>query len=114
MENIVVEIINKSGNELPKYETLSSSGMDVKANLTSESINTCRKFGAVIHHIDEISSYEIIIGKGDRMIIPTGLFVAIPNGYEIQVRSRSGLALKSGIFVLNSPGTIDSKIIMKN
>lgn len=73
-------------NMLPTYETLNSAGVDVRANIEN----------------------RINIFPGCRALIPTGLVVGIPSGYEIQVRPRSGLALKSGITVLNSPGTIDS------
>lgn len=80
-----VKIINKSGNPLPKYTHNSDSGLDICASLKE----------------------DIILAPGTRVLIPTDIYVALPEGYEFQVRSRSGLALKSGIFVLNSPGTID-------
>lgn len=83
---INVKVYNGSNNELPKYETPGSAGMDVRADL--------------------LHSETLLPGKS--MIVPTGLFVEIPQGYEIQVRSRSGLAAKKQVFVLNSPGTIDS------
>lgn len=83
---IDVKIYNAGSNELPKYETIGSAGMDVRASLDQ----------------------AIIIKPGKCAIIPTGLHVEIPVGYEIQVRSRSGLAAKKRVFVLNSPGTIDS------
>jgi dUTP pyrophosphatase len=73
-------------NELPKYETTLSAGMDIRAN---------------IEHTVELKPME-------RKLIPTGIFMEIPEGYECQVRPRSGLALKKGITVLNSPGTIDA------
>ena len=79
-------IINKSAHALPNYETIASAGMDLRANI-SESI-TLKPLG--------------------RAIIKTGLFIALPIGYEAQVRPRSGLAAKNGITVLNSPGTIDA------
>ena len=82
---INVKVYNCSGNPLPKYETIGSAGMDVRA-MCSESIT---------------------IPAGQCRVIPTGLHVEIPEGYEIQVRSRSGLAAKKQIFVLNSPGTIN-------
>lgn len=81
-----IKIINKSDNPLPKYQTPGSSGLDLHAN------------------IDE----PITLNKNDIVLIPTGLFIEIPEGYEAQVRSRSSLALKNGIFCLNSPATIDS------
>ena len=81
-----IKIINKSKHKLPKYETKFSAGMDVRAN------------------IDE----PIVLDPMERTLIKTGLFVEIPRGYEMQVRPRSGLALKKGVTVLNSPGTIDA------
>lgn len=95
---MVVKVINKSAYDLPNYETPLAAGMDVKANIT-ESI-TLKPLG--------------------RAMVPTGLFVEIPAGYEMQVRPRSGLAAKHGISVLNSPGTIDAdyrgeiKVILVN
>jgi dUTP pyrophosphatase len=95
---IEVKIINQSNNALPDYATIGSAGMDVRAHL--EVPYTMQSF--------------------ERAMIPTGLFVEIPQGYEIQVRPRSGLAVKQGITVLNTPGTIDSdyrgeiKIILIN
>ena len=82
-----VKVINLNpNNPLPKYETPDSAGMDLRAN-----INT-----------------EWTIDPGERILIPTGLKMAIPSGYECQIRPRSGLALKKGITVLNTPGTIDA------
>jgi dUTP pyrophosphatase len=81
-----IKIINKSNHELPHYETIASAGMDLRANLTE----------------------PVTIAPLCRMIIKTGLFIELPLGYEAQVRPRSGLALKKGITVLNSPGTIDA------
>ena len=81
-----VEIINKSKHQLPKYETEQSAGVDLRAN------------------IDE----PIILKPLERALIKTGLFIALPKGFEAQIRPRSGLAYKNGITVLNSPGTIDA------
>ncbi len=81
-----VQIINKSKHPLPEYATKLSAGMDVRANL---------------------SEAKTLLPL-ERALIPTGLFMAIPEGYEAQVRPRSGLAIKKGITVLNSPGTIDA------
>lgn len=81
-----INIINKSQHALPSYETIASAGMDLRANL----------------------SQPIVIEPMDRALIPTGLFMELPIGYEAQVRPRSGLALKKGITCLNSPGTIDA------
>lgn len=81
-----VSVVNSSNNKLPEYQTSNSAGMDVIAFL----------------------SKTIIIEPGKRVLVPTGLFIEIPIGYEVQIRPRSGLAFKYGITVLNSPGTIDS------
>ncbi len=81
-----VEIINRSKHALPAYATDLSAGMDLRANL------------------DE----PIVLKPLERTLVPTGLFMALPAGYEAQVRPRSGLAIKKGITVLNSPGTIDA------
>lgn len=81
-----VKIINKSNNTLPKYATPHSAGMDLKANLDS----------------------PVTLKPLERALIPTGLFIELPVGYEAQIRPRSGLAVKHGISVLNSPGTIDA------
>ncbi len=83
---MAIKIINQSSNPLPSYETLHSAGMDLRANL-SEAV-------------------EIL--PLHRMLIPTGLFIALEPGTEAQIRPRSGLAFKQGITVLNSPGTIDA------
>ncbi len=94
-----VKIVNKSDNQLPAYETASSAGMDLRAYLPE---------GA------------LVIKPLQRALVPTGLFMEIPEGYEGQVRPRSGLAIKNGITVLNTPGTIDAdyrgevKIILIN
>lgn len=81
-----IQVINKSKHPLPQYETELSAGMDLRANL------------------DE----PIELAPLQRCLVPTGLYIALPPGYEAQVRPRSGLALKKGITVLNSPGTIDA------
>lgn len=83
---IEVKVISKSAFELPKRETPGSAGMDIRAN------------------IEENIELEPL----ERMLIPTGLFIEIPEGYECQVRPRSGLSIKKGITVINAPGTIDS------
>ena len=101
-----VQVINKSSNPLPQYETPQSAGMDLKADLWS--IQEKFLFGsAIIRNIDNTIAW-IVINPGGRALIPTELYTAIPAGYEVQVRPRSGLALKSGITVLNTPGTIDA------
>lgn len=81
-----VNIINKSQHNLPHYETKASAGMDLRANIES----------------------DIVLNPMERTIIPTGLYIELPVGFEAQVRPRSGLAAKHGLTVLNSPGTIDA------
>ncbi len=95
---MTVKIINKSQNALPQYETSGSAGMDMRANI----------------------SEAITLGPLERYMIPTGLYIEIPEGYEVQVRPRSGLAAKKGLGMVNAPGTIDSdyrgelKVILVN
>lgn len=86
MQSITIKIINNSSNALPSYETIGSSGMDLRANLQE----------------------PVKLEPMQRALIPTGLFIELPLGYEAQVRPRSGLAIKHGITCLNSPGTVDS------
>lgn len=81
-----IKIVNKSSHQLPAYATKLSAGMDIRANL----------------------SEPVTLAPLQRCMIPTGLYISLPEGYEAQVRPRSGLALKKGITVLNSPGTIDA------
>lgn len=81
-----VKIINRSRNELPAYSTELSAGMDLRANLEE----------------------PVVLKPLERKLIPTGLFIELPKGFEAQIRPRSGLALKKGITVLNTPGTIDA------
>ena len=88
-----VQIVNKSSNPLPTYSTEYSAGMDLRANLKYE----------------DGSDKVISIAPGERALIPTGLYLSIPYNYEGQIRPRSGLAVKYGITVLNTPGTIDAK-----
>lgn len=103
---IKIDVINISNNKLPKYETPASAGMDIRADfsrITPE--NPIKLFGSGEF---DFSKKMLRIDVGSRALIPTGLFTAIPKGYEIQVRPRSGLALKKGITCLNTPGTIDA------
>lgn len=81
-----VSIVNKSQNPIPTYATTQSAGMDIRANLTE----------------------SIILNPSERKLIPTGLYISLPEGYEAQLRPRSGLALKHGVTLLNTPGTIDA------
>ena len=98
MHDVEIKILNTSENKLPEYATPGSSGLDLRANL----------------------SEPVVLKSLERKMIPTGLFLEIPAGYEVQVRPRSGLAFKHGITCLNSPGTVDSdyrgeiKIILIN
>jgi dUTP pyrophosphatase len=95
---MIVKVINNSPYSLPEYETPLSAGLDVRANIAE----------------------DVVLGPLARALVPTGLFVELPAGYEMQVRPRSGLAAKHGVTVLNSPGTIDAdyrgevKVIMAN
>ena len=97
---INVPVINNSKNPLPKYETTEAAGMDLRASL----INLSPKFLFNAY----IESGKVIIEPRGRALIPTDLHMSIPEGYELQIRPRSGLALKYGITVLNTPGTIDA------
>ena len=102
-----VKVINKSKNKLPEYGTSGSAGCDLMADFSNvASIMAHNSF--ITWNNDKTIIESVTIRPGGRALIPTNLFAAIPEGYEAQVRSRSGLALKQGIFVLNSPGTIDS------
>lgn len=83
---MIVKIINTSTNELPAYQTAGAAGLDIRANLEE----------------------PIVLAPLQRTLVPTGLFLEIPESYEVQVRPRSGLAAKHGITVINAPGTIDS------
>ncbi|HMM11664.1 MAG TPA: dUTP diphosphatase [Bacteroidales bacterium] len=83
---MIIRIVNHSSNTLPAYETAHAAGMDLRANLDA----------------------PMLMQPGERAMVPTGLFIEIPEGFEAQVRPRSGLAIKHGVTVLNSPGTIDA------
>ncbi len=86
MDEIKVKIINRSGHPLPAYETHSAAGMDVRACLKE----------------------PVTLGPLERALIPTGLYIQLPQGYECQIRPRSGLALRHGISLANTPGTVDA------
>ena len=86
MAKVRVRIINQSSNPLPEYVTEGAAGMDIRANL----------------------EVPLTFKSMQRVLVPTGLFIELPNGYEAQIRPRSGLAIKQGITCLNTPGTIDS------
>lgn len=100
-----IQLIKNTSNELPKYETIESAGCDLRAELSL--INNKLLFQSCL--IQSSDNEPVLkIAPGGRALIPTGLKMALPVGYEAQVRPRSGLALKHGITVLNTPGTIDS------
>lgn len=111
---INIPVINKSSNELPKYAHKGDAGFDLRANV-EEIKNDNYLFNAI-----KFNATTIILNPGGRVLIPTGLYMAIPEGYELQIRPRSGLALKYGITVVNTPGTIDATyrgnigVILKN
>lgn len=108
---MTVKVINLSKNALPKYETDNAAGLDVRADLSRMSVQNLPKlFGdcELIFAGEGHPKAMVRLGPGSRMLVPTGLRIKIPTGYEVQVRPRSGLALKKGITVLNTPGTIDS------
>jgi dUTP pyrophosphatase len=86
MSKVKVRIINQSSNPLPEYATEGSAGMDVRANLET----------------------AVTLRPMERLLIPTGIFIELPENYEAQIRPRSGLAIKHGITCLNSPGTVDA------
>lgn len=98
MPTVTIRVINQSENPLPEYATTGSSGMDLRASLSA----------------------PLLLLPMERSLVPTGLFIELPEGYEAQIRPRSGLAIKQGITCLNSPGTIDAdyrgeiKIILIN
>ena len=98
MPSVIIRVVNRSANSLPEYATSGASGMDVRADLSS----------------------TVVLMPMERKLIPTGLFMEIPEGFEVQVRPRSGLAIKQGLTCLNTPGTIDSdyrgevKVILVN
>ena len=106
-----VAIINKSTNQLPQYETPASAGMDIRADFSRVSIdNPIKVWGEseIIFAGEAHSKTLLRLEPGARALIPTGIFTDIPAGYEVQLRPRSGLAIKKGISVLNTPGTIDA------
>lgn len=110
-----VSIINESRHQLPKYETSLSAGMDICGDFSRITLvdGKPEKFFfdadvVAIGLIEAPVASTIEIKPGGRCLIPTGLFIALPKGYEAQIRPRSGLALKQGLTVLNSPGTIDA------
>ena len=83
---VQIKVVNKGNQPLPKYQTSQSAGMDLRANIDA----------------------PVLLKPLDRKLIPTGLHIALPEGYEAQIRPRSGLAIKNGITIINTPGTIDA------
>ena len=109
MEKVKVDVFNKGQNELPIYSTSLSAGFDIRADLTKiNSIKDIMGNGKIELVINDNDEKIVKLLPGARVLIPTGLHVAIPDDYELQIRPRSGLAIKNGITVLNSTGTIDS------
>lgn len=98
MENVKIKIVNQSSYALPEYKTTDAAGMDLQANIET----------------------PLSLAPLERILVPTGLFIELPTGYEAQIRPRSGLAVKQGLTLLNTPGTIDAdyrgeiKVIMVN
>lgn len=88
---VQIKVVNKGNQPLPKYQTSQSAGMDLRANIDA----------------------PVLIKPLDRKLIPTGLHIALPEGYEAQIRPRSGLVIKNGITIINTPGTIDAKVNIK-
>lgn len=106
-----IKVFNESNNKLPKYETNDAAGLDVRADLSRvETIADIKIYGPgqIIPANSANAVKMIALEPGSRALIPTGLYVEIPSGYEIQVRPRSGLALKEGISLVNCVGTIDA------
>jgi dUTP pyrophosphatase len=101
---MIVQIINESNNDLPSYAKEGDSGMDLRADLTN--VKNDFLFSAEYNEVDK----TLTILPGGRALVPINIKTSIPPYQEFQIRSRSGLAIKHGIFVLNSPGTIDAKL----
>lgn len=99
-----IKVFNESKNELPLYARKGDAGVDLRASFTNGNLKDKFCFFA---SYDEVGKW-LNIFPGGRALIPTDLYIAVPEGYEVQIRPRSGLALKQGITVLNTPGTIDS------
>ena len=104
-----VNVINLSNNSLPQYETKGAAGMDIRADFSRVTPETPLKFYAGSGYFD-FEKNMLRIDPMARVLIPTGLKVGLPEGMEMQIRPRSGMALKKGLTVINTPGTVDSKI----
>ena len=108
-----VQVFNSSKNPLPKYETSQSAGLDIRADFSKNDLNNPIKLfgdGQFVPANEVQKTSCLYLEPGSRALIPTGLYTAIPNGYELQLRPRSGLALKEGISMVNCVGTIDAKL----
>jgi dUTP pyrophosphatase len=106
-----VKVINKSNNKLPQYETPGAAGLDIRADFSRVSPeNPIKVFGdgEIVFKGEGHSVTMLRLEPGSRALIPTGLFTAIPTGYEVQLRPRSGLAIKKGLNLINCVGTIDA------
>ena len=99
-----IPVINKSNNELPKYTNPGDAGMDLRADFS-------RVLSDKWFHFSDFDSDRqvLLIFPGGRALVPTNIMAAVPEGFEVQIRPRSGLAVKEGVTVLNTPGTIDAK-----
>lgn len=100
---MIIDIVNKSGNPLPNYANPGDAGMDLRADF-SAGVKDEFFYGADF----DAERQVILVFPGGRALVPTNLYTAIPKGYEVQIRPRSGLALKEGVTILNTPGTIDA------
>ena len=106
-----VQVFNSSKNPLPKYETSQSAGLDIRADFSKNDLNHPIKLfgdGQFVPANEVQKTSCLYLEPGSRALIPTGLYTAIPDGYELQLRPRSGLALKEGISMVNCVGTIDA------
>ena len=105
---IEVEVLNKSKNSLPEYVTTNSAGCDLMADFSDVTSKITAFNSFTTWNKDKTVLESVTIRPGGRALIPTNLFIALPEGYEAQVRPRSGLAIKKGVTCLNTPGTIDA------
>ena len=110
MKKKIVKIYNKGENDLPTYSTELSAGFDIRVDLSKINFLEDLMNNGHCSFTRDLDGTKIVtlFPNGGRVLLPTGLHVAIPDGYELQIRPRSGLSLKNGITVMNSPGTIDS------
>lgn len=109
MEKKEVKVYNKSGNELPNYAKEGDAGFDIRADFTDK--EKTEDFIGEDFVFNPETRDIILLARGGRVLIPSGLHIRLPDGYELQIRPRSGLALKHGISMVNTPGTIDSQYV---